>query len=276
MARKLNYCVSKIKNRIWKYLLILAVIPSYAQSIELKSRTRLEFRPEQISCDIKGNIFLSDASGNIYKYDNNGSFLNLYSTKKLGKIYALEANQGFRVFAFYQDFQEYLLLDQFLSNERYFQLDPTNYIRIATLSQDLNIWAIDERDLELRKISSATKSDLYQNQWANQFVNDKLDIRKLIEVKSKVYLFDKASRVYIFDNLGNYLSNIELNESIDMTVGDSNLFCIYPNKMKIIGLDNGQISIIEMNETYEKIAYHNQLIYLTKDNQLEIYHYKPL
>jgi hypothetical protein len=276
MVQKLNYCFLKIKNEIWKYLLILIIVPGYSQALELKVKTILEFQPEQISCDVKGNIFMSDVSGNIYKYDNNGSFLNLYSTKRLGKIHALEANQGFRVFAFYQDLQEYLLIDQFLSNERSFQLNPDNYIRIATLSQDLNLWAIDERDLQLRKISSVSKIDIYQNQWANQFPEDKLNVQKIIEVKSKVYLFDKGSKVHIFDNLGNYISNIVLSESIDLAVGDTHLYCIYPGKLEIIDLEYGNVTIIEMSTSFEKIAYHNNLIYLTKNKILEIYNYIPL
>jgi hypothetical protein len=276
MAQKLNYYVLNLKIKLWKYLLILVLFPAYSQSIELKTRTVLEFQPEHISCDIKGNVFMSDGSGNIYKYDSNGSFLSLYSTKRLGKIYALEANQGFRVFAFYQDLQQYLLTDQFLSNERAFQLDPNSYIRIATLSQDLNIWAIDERDLQLRKISSVSKQDIYQNQWANQFPEDKLDIQKIIEFKSKVYLFDKGSKVHIFDNLGNYVAHIVLNTSIDLAVGETHIFCIYPNQLKIIALNESEVVSIELNDTYENIAYQNNQIYLTKNRTLEVYTYIPL
>ena len=71
----------------------------------------------------------------------------------------LEAGHGFQIFAFYNDFQEYAILDRFLTRDTRYSLSQTsaNYVDNCTFSRDQNLWAFEENQMRLVKINLSVR-----------------------------------------------------------------------------------------------------------------------
>lgn len=252
-------------------LLSLSVADMFGQSWEKIKTIVLDFEPHQMSVDRKSQLFICDINGNIYKYNARMEQLNLYSTKKIGNIYLLEARHGLRVFAFYQDLQQYLLTDRFLANERSAAFDPNIFIRLATLSQDLNIWTIDENDLTIRKIRSSDGYQLIENQWASQYSNETLNISFIKEYKNRLYLLDKGKRVYVFDNLGNLITRLDTPDALSIVFHGDKLIVKYPKKIGIHQLLNLEEEILNLPIEADQLQILEDSFYLFEGRKIHVY-----
>ena len=85
------------------------------------------------SVDRTGNIFLGLTSGTIKKLSGNLDSLVVYNPTRVGAFTLLEAWHGFQVFAFNQKFQDFVLLDRFLTQENRYDLGATGLFYIAIL-----------------------------------------------------------------------------------------------------------------------------------------------
>lgn len=256
--------------------LILLGFTGKAQEWQLIKTTQLETSCELSSKDRNNNLYIADLRGSIYQYDQQGNQLNLYSTKQLGQIYLLESWQGLRTFAFYQDLQEYLITDRFLSNERTYQLPPNSYIRLATLSQDLNLWTLGEDNLLLRKINTTDQSIMIENQWSSDFAGEDLNVTYLKEYKNRLYLLDRGQRVIVFDNFGNYITVIEAEGVQTISFTDSYLWANQVDSVLKIGLNSLEREAIDLPTNADQLYVINGVYYLITENQLSLYNYKPL
>jgi len=185
-----------------------------------------------VSLDRYGLFYFADNSGNIFKYDTLGALLFTYSPLKKVDVTLLEAWRNVNIFVFYQSFQEYLILDRFLSQSPTTRINPNTigFARLATYSYDNNIWIIDETEFSLvkynltfGKIDLSTPLDLILD-------SRTYDMNFIREYQSLVFLNDKNSGVLIFDNMGNYKTKIPVkglsmvgfyNDEIYFQEGDS-------------------------------------------------------
>jgi hypothetical protein len=162
------------------------------------------------SQDRSGNIFISFKEGGITKYSPALDSIISYSPTKLGDITLLEAWHGFQIFSFYEDFQEYVLLDRFLTRDTRYPLSQSssNYVDICTISSDQNLWVFEENQLRLAKINLNIRE--IEVEIPLEFIINANDhnIAYLREYQNLVFLVDNISGIYVFDNLGNYLRKI--------------------------------------------------------------------
>jgi hypothetical protein len=257
-------------------LLFLISWAGQAQEWFLTRNIKLSTTCELSSKDRNDNLYIADVRGSIYQYDKKGNQLNLYSTKQLGQIYLLESWQGLRTFAFYQDLQEYLITDRFLSNERTYNLSPGAYVRLATLSQDLNLWVLGEDNLVLQKLSASDQSIIIENQWSNEFAGEELNITYLKEYKNRLYLLDENRRVIMFDNLGNYITQIEIEGIRTISFTDQNLIANQGKSILKVDLNSLKKERIELPDIADQLYIIDGTYYLIHQDQLSLYDYKPL
>ncbi|MCF6353008.1 MAG: hypothetical protein L3J06_08365 [Cyclobacteriaceae bacterium] len=167
------------------------------------------------SNDTSGNIYLSFKGGTITKLSPTLDSLYTYSPIKVGDTKLLDAGNGLYIFAFYDFFQEYVLTNRFLSSPTRTKLSdiPLDYIDIATQSQDNNIWVMETSGFRLIKYNTMLKRIESETLLTTIIESADNDFVYIKEFQNQVFLVDKNSGIYIFDNLGNFLRKVKAQTS---------------------------------------------------------------
>ena len=139
--------------------LFFTLLSSYGQSIAIDSLL-VKDEITTFSQDRTGNIFLTFKGGAITKYSPIMDSLISFSPNKLGNITLLEAWHGFQIFAFFKEFQEFALLDRFLTRNTRFQLSQSsaNYVNMCAISSDQNLWIFEENQFRLIKLNLSIRA----------------------------------------------------------------------------------------------------------------------
>lgn len=244
MVQHVNFWSLRI-SLITGLLLVLNI--SYSQSISDSLLVADEITA--FSQDRTGNIFLTFKGGAITKYSSSMDSLISFSPEKLGDITLLEAWHGFQIFAFYEEFQEFALLDRFLTRDTRYRLSQSsaNYVNMCAISSDQNLWVFEENQLRLIKINLNIRA--IDIEVPLEFVLDATEhkITFLREYQNLVFLVDKYSGIYIFDNMGNYLRKIEAPGIINCSFRNEHLFYLQNNEVHNIDLYQGTHEIIKIN-----------------------------
>ena len=158
------------------------------------------------SVDRRGTLYLADKDNNLRQLTTSGQPLNTYSPAQPGHVAVLEAWNQNSVLVFYDDRQQVLLLDRFLAPLSEIRLadyvDGT--VRTATLAPDGLLWLLDESNLVLREFDPQALR-LVQNTPLDLIIGrSRPDFRFLRQYQNNIYLVDRTSGVFVFDNLGNY------------------------------------------------------------------------
>jgi hypothetical protein len=163
-------------------------------------------QPGAASLDRRGNLYVADGQDNIHQYGPDGQPLNVYSPPLPGHTAQLEAWNVSKIMAFYDDRQEIRLLDRFLAPITQIRLSDyfDGLVRVATLAPDDKLWLLDESDLTLRQFDP-TPQRFGQSTPLDLIIGrSKPDFRFLRQYQNNLYLVDRTSGIYVFDNLGNY------------------------------------------------------------------------
>ncbi len=183
-----------------------------AQSLIITDSVCTQLPITNYSIDTKGNIYLALEGGQITKYSPTLDSLQTYAPQQTGSVSLLEAGNGFYLFAFYDFFQEYLLLNRFLSNPTRTSLAPvgTTYIDLATQSQDNSLWLIENGGLRLLKYNPIYKTIEVETPLNTILAHTNNHFTYIKEYQNRLYLLDPESGIYVFDNLGNYVKTINI------------------------------------------------------------------
>ncbi|MCC2546852.1 hypothetical protein LJY25_10385 [Hymenobacter sp. BT175] len=163
-------------------------------------------QPGSASLDRRGNLYVTDRDDNIHQYGPDGQALNTFSPPLPGHTAQLEAWNTTKILAFYDDRQEILLLDRFMSPIGQFRTAEfiDGMVRAATLAPDDRIWLLNESDLTLR-LFDPTQQRLVRSTSLDLLIGrTRPDFRFLRQYQNNLYLLDRQSGVYVFDNLGTY------------------------------------------------------------------------
>ena len=226
------------------------------------------------SQDRTGNIFLTFEGGAITKFSSSMDSLISFSPEKLGDVALLEAWHGFQIFAFFKEFQEFALLDRFLTRDTRFQLSQSsaNYVNMCTISSDQNLWIFEENqfrliklDLNIRAIDIEIPLEFVLN--ANEH-----KITFLREYQNLVFLVDEYSGIYIFDNLGNYLRKIDAKGINSCSFRNEHIFYLQNNEVHEINLyqDTHEIIKISAGEYLGVLPLENALLLVKKEMIIKI------
>jgi len=163
-------------------------------------------QPGAASLDRRGNLYVADGQDNIHQYGADGQALNVYSPPQPGHTAQIEAWNTSKILVFYDDRQQVLLLDRFLAPIT--QLRLTDFldgqIRAATLAPDDRLWLFNESDLTLRQFDPTPQRLTLSTPLDLIIGRSRPDFRFLRQYQNNLYLLDRTSGVFVFDNLGNY------------------------------------------------------------------------
>lgn len=197
-----------------------------------------------------GDIFLAFSGGAITKYNGGLDSIISFSPSKIGDITLIEAGHGFQIFTFYSEFQEFAILDRFLTRDTRYNLSQTsaNYIDNCTFSRDQNLWVFEENQMRLVKINLSIRE--VEVEVPLEFIIDSQDhkISFIKEYQNLVFIVDELSGIYIFDNLGNYLRKIAAQGVRQCSFNNDNLYFIAENELHILSLYNIDVQLIQLPE----------------------------
>ncbi|MCA8831531.1 hypothetical protein [Hymenobacter pini] len=163
-------------------------------------------QPGAASLDRRGNLYVTDAQNNLHQYSPDGQALNTYSPALPGHTMQVEAWNTAKVLVFYDDRQQIVLLDRFLAPLS--ELGLADFLdgqaRVATLAPDDRFWLLNESDLTLRQFDVTQKRFTITTPLDLLIGRTRPDFRFLREYQNNLYLLDRSSGIYVFDNLGNY------------------------------------------------------------------------
>jgi hypothetical protein len=215
------FAVKFLSRRRLPFLLTLTVsllsltANNHALSQTLKVQKTVPISPPTaFSVNRSGTLFVGDARGAVRAYDTTGRVTHTFSPPRVAEVAALDAGQNLRVFCFYRDLQEYLLLDRFLTPlpgyEKPVRIAPdeVGFARLATLAQDGQLWLFDDTDFSLKKYNPVTRRVSLHVPLELVLAGQDPVFVALREYQNLVFLHDGRSGVLVFDNAGNFRSKI--------------------------------------------------------------------
>lgn len=183
--------------------------PSLAQ---IMSDTLLLPGITQMSLTRQGQIVAANDRSTIFLLDSTGKVLYQFSPRRPARIHLLEGWNGLRIFAFYRDFQEFVLLDRFLLSDENLRIDPekTGYARLVAPALDGNLWILDERSFELKKVDSKNQNSLFSTPLDLILSGKKYELTFMREFQNQLYITDLVGNVLVFDLMGNFRKKLPL------------------------------------------------------------------
>jgi hypothetical protein len=268
---------SKIPYRLVKLLCVLWLLPLAVSAGEWKKVKTLTLKAKvsTVSIDRYGLFYIADEEGNIFKYDSTGTELLTYSPPKKADVTLMEAWRNVNIFVYYRNFQEFVLLDRFLSPSPQTRLESSDigFGRLATFSYDNNIWVIDETDFSLKKYSlTFNRIELHTP------LDLLLDLRHydmnfIREYQNLVYINDKNSGVLIFDNMGNYKTRIPVKNLPMLGFFNDEIYFQDQDKIRFINIYTYAERTIDLpvNKPYQYLLYSGSRLYLFDGKTVEVY-----
>lgn len=230
---------------------------------------------DKVSIDRQGNVYLCDENGLIFKYSPEGEMLVNYSPIKTGRITQIEAWQGLRVIVYYADFQEFVLMDRFLrATEPYpLNLNEIGFGRTGTLSNDDNVWIVDDSDYSLKKIDVERRALFQTNNFSFLLQDQDTDLNFIREYKNLLYLNDFNSGILVFDNLGNYLNKIPIPGLEYFNFWENELYYLDSGSIKFHDLYTGATreTKFQGDEQFKFVLLTKERIYLIGNEYFKIF-----
>lgn len=226
------------------------------------------------SIDTNGSIFLSFEGGAITKYSATLDSLFTYSPTKQGNTKLLESGSGLFIFAFYDFFQEYVLTDRFLSRPARTKLSNSSidYVDLATQSLDNNIWLVENASFRLIKLNVALNRIEFETPLMTIIDSPNSNFTFIKEYQNQVFLVDKNTGIYVFDNLGNFYKHIPA-ETNKCSFEANNIIFLENNEMVKIDIYSGiekRIGI-KINDIKGILTHKNNTYYIFSTSLLRTY-----
>jgi hypothetical protein len=226
--------------------------------------------------DFSGNLYVSDEHGTILKFDMNGILKLSYSGSYISPIYSLDVSHTSKIFGFYRDNQAYFILDRFLNpvSESLLNNSIVGYATETAYSADNNIWIFDQSDLSLKKIDLLNDVLITVISMPFDFNNNGWDIQQIEEYQNRLYLYNSSKDIYVFDNLGNYIKELNIQPDCKFWFAGSSMIYKQGNgifKIDLYSNQYQQIGILQDTTTILKVISANNFIYLVSKNKIRAY-----
>ncbi|MDQ2794373.1 MAG: hypothetical protein M3Y12_10260, partial [Bacteroidota bacterium] len=221
------------------------------------------------SLDRRGALYVADADNNLRQYGPEGLPLNTYAPAQPGHVAQVEAWNVASTLVFNDDRQQLVLLDRFLALISEVRLGDVldGTVRVATLAPDNFIWLLDESTLTLREFDPNTLRAVQNTPLDLIIGRSRPDFRFIRQYQNNIYLVDRSTGVYVFDNLGNYKKKLPFpglnmvgfrgDELYFLEAGAIRFFHLYNQTERRValpaGVDPAAVRQVLVGETYAYI-----------------------
>jgi hypothetical protein len=227
----------------------------------------------QWSIDRRGQFYIADAKGNIWQYSPQGQFQVNYSPVRQGSIHTLEAWSTQNPFAFYQDYQDFLLFDRFLVplKDRPSPISDFGFVRVATVSGDNHLWIVDDMDLSLKKIDPATGRSTIISPLNLLTDAQEFTFSFIREYQNKVFLVAPSIGILLFDNMGNYERTISIVGVDWIGLEGNTLQYVDENQLVIMDLYSEEKESLDLPEPAGKAFLSKGILYILNNKGFRAY-----
>ncbi|WMJ75445.1 hypothetical protein RCC89_20120 [Cytophagaceae bacterium ABcell3] len=258
-------------------ILFLGTLNATAQQKEIKWKHLSSIkipRPQQVSIDRYGSIYLADRRGNVHKLDTLGNTALTYSPRHNNEVSLLEAWRKVNIFVFNRNFQEYVLLDRFLTESPTYRFrGDIGFARLATYSADNNLWVIDEKEFSLKKYNLRIKKTELSTPLDLILNPDNYEMTFIREYQNLIFISDKNSGILIFDNMGNYKNKLHARGVDFFSFREDELYFIKNKTLFILNMYSGKEKMIELpsEANFDFILLRGKKAYCFTQNTMEIF-----
>lgn len=251
-------------------LFVVAGIPAFAQQ-DQSALTFMHSFPVSsgtaISTDRNGYVYLVDQRRNVVQFDSLGQPVNVFSPPVRGRIETIDAWNPMKILAFYQDRQQFLLLDRFLrpiSSTSFSDYNLNGTVRTAALASDDGFWLFNETNFSLSKLDMRQRRVTLETALNLILDRDRFDIRMIREYQNMVYMLDYNEGVYVFDNLGNYKKKLPYPELAHIGFRNNELYFVKENRLHFLDLYTSQVRTLDLpaGENYLKALISGNQLFL--------------
>jgi hypothetical protein len=261
-----------------KYKYSAAVIFYVLQGLSLFAQTMvsLPYTPLQLSTDRYDNLFVSDTKGNVHKFSADWNEKLTYSATKNIKVTHLEAYNTLNIFLFYEDYQEIVLLNRFMTEtvRQPISEGGSIFARLATYASDNNIWLFCDTDFSLKKLNLKTQQVLFSVPLDLQLNVANYQMNYIKEYQNYLYINDKNSGIYVFDAMGNFFKKMSIPGIQHFTFYANKMWYIQNNQIFEYALYEEKNEPILLPKSFEKIqsiAVTSSFVYAIVNNNQLIY-----
>ena len=247
---------------------------THAQELTKIKSIKLTAAPNSVSIDRQGNFYIATKRGEIDKYDIDGNLLYHFSPQKSGNASLIEAWQGPNLFTYYKDFQEYVILDRFLSNSKHYLLpsEVSSYSTLTTISGDGNLWLIDSQNLSLKKIDIPSNQVIIENPFSLNLTSSRLNFAHIREYQNQLFISDPNQGLLVFDLFGNYSELIETKGINYFSFEKNNLVFLVDNKAVLLDIYSKKRREVELTDlSYKYILMENSFLICFADSTVDIF-----
>lgn len=199
-----------------------------------------------ITTDNMDNIYASDLSGNIFKYDKNWSVSQKYSPRTRTPFTTIDAS-SLKFYAFSRNRQELVILNRFLSQPITYDLKTLNVQFATELCRGTNnsIWIFDQSTLEVKNIDFLTGEELVKINIQKIRPNKPIEVINLKFMNDQLFIHIKDFGVILMDNLGNVSREIALSSPEIFGFNGNQIFYFLGKDLSALHLD------YELKQNYE-------------------------
>ena len=255
-------------------MVALLVGQSHGQTISLERKIPLANRAVTGSIDRAGNIYIADERGSLVKMDSAGVLRYTYSPDRKGNIEYVEAWETLNVLLFYENLQEYRLLNRFLTQVATKSLPQNIFASLLAPSSDNNIWVFDNKDFALKKLNTGYNALEIVTDLSG-IVKENFEGEHLREYQHMIFLADYHSGIYVFDNLGNYIKTIPFYKVHYFNFLQNKLYFLRGNEVLFYDLYTGEERIVSIptEQAYALVLATDTRLYCVSREGVDIYQY---
>lgn len=199
----------------------------------------LKDTPTAYSYDIQGNIYLGYRDGSLEKYDAFGALSESFSLPNHSPLTLIEAQNPLKIFLFYRDNQQVVMLDRFSSVPKTYALSRfgLDIVQMACPDVDGTFWTVESNPLRVKKVDPIRGQTIVESQL------DLGDSTLYMKVYQNTLLILDEKGVHILDQFGDITTSVTLPSLSFFIEKQGRLASIFQQNI---------ISIDPFNGTWEK------------------------
>ncbi len=236
MKRQWSIVNSRWYNK-WLYFLAFCLLPFGSKAAAPVYFKTIPKASTDLFINTTNDIFLLQ-KGMLERYNSDGSFFQNYGSIYINEHTDIISVNGFKTILFSPDFGKIIQLDNRLR-----ELDVIDAYNLGTYiitcvgtSYDNNyLWLFDAGSQRLIKLDK-DHTPIFTSNTLSMLIGKKINPRQIVESGIMLYLVDPRNGIYIFDNQGNYIKNIPVENARNLKVIEDKIY--YTKDSSIYSYDN--------------------------------------
>ena len=251
-------------NLLFIFISLFFSFQDYTLAFELEEEVNFIYR------DNLDNLYLVD-DYTIKKFDTKGNLMFSYSDNYLGKISSVSIGEGLKVYVYYNNNAQLVLLDNTLSN-----LSPPltlNFYNLGTSSLQCSsiqnrYWFYDPLQGAIIRTTN-TFSEVFNSGNLDQLLGLDLEVNFMTEWGNNLYLVDEKNGVFVFDIFGTYKKTIPIYGLKSIQVSEKGLFYIEEKKLKYYDFESFLFQEISTPlTTIDNALISSKMLYIEQANRI--------